>query len=72
MGSGGIFSGKPTVRKAKIPSGHRMILKAKTGNRKAAGKRDWWPAPPLAVPLTGRIRALARTRKSADVDQVGL
>ncbi|GGT77582.1 hypothetical protein GCM10010207_87440 [Streptomyces atratus] len=39
MGSGGIFSGKPTVRKAQLPSGHRMIQKAKAGSRKATGNR---------------------------------
>jgi hypothetical protein len=72
MGSGGIFSGKSTVRKAQLPSGHRMIQKAKAGSRKEAEKRDRRPAPPLAVPQNWPDTGTARTRKGADVDQVGL
>lgn len=72
MGSGGIFSGKPTARKAQLPSGNRMIQEAKAGSRKAAGNRGWWPAPPLAVPHNWPDTGPARTRKGADVDQVGL
>ena len=72
MGSGGSVSGQPTVRKAQLPSGHRMIQEAKAGSRKATGNRDWWPAPPLAVPHNWPDTGTARTRKGADVGQVGL
>jgi len=51
--------GKPTVRKARLPSGRRMAQEANAGGRKAAGNRDTigqllrWLSR-----ITGRIRAL--------------
>jgi hypothetical protein len=33
-------SGKPTVRKAQLPSGNKMVQEANAGGRKAAGTRE--------------------------------
>lgn len=65
--------GKPTVRKAQSRGGRRMVQEANAGGRKAAGNRDVMTAPSGGrLRITGRIRADARTRKGADVDQVSL
>jgi len=66
----GVVPGKPTVRKAQFPGGNRMTRQANAGGRKAAGTRDAWLAPPLAVPdnwpdtglVPGPERALTRVR----------
>jgi len=63
--------GKPTVRKAQLPSGNKMVQEANAGGRKAAGNRETTVGSSAGVfRITGRIRAAARTRKGADVDQV--
>jgi hypothetical protein len=48
--------GKPTVRKAQLPSGNRMTREANAGGRKAAGNRDikGWPSAGRSR-ITGRI-----------------
>jgi hypothetical protein len=38
MGSGTVVSGKPTVRKAELPSGRRMTQEANAGGRKGSRK----------------------------------
>ena len=66
----GRMPGKPTARKAQFPGGNRMTREANAGGRKAAGNRDAWLAPPLAVPdnwpdtglVPGPGRALTRVR----------
>jgi hypothetical protein len=45
----GRMPGKPTVRKAQLPGGNRMIRQANAGGRKAAGNRD-----KVAGPSAGR------------------
>jgi len=62
--------GKPTVRKAQLLGGRRMVRQANAGGRKASGKRDIMITPPVIVshnwPDTGECLA----RKGADADQV--
>jgi hypothetical protein len=67
-----MMPGRPTARKAQLPSGHRMTQEANAGSRKATGNRDVWPAPPLAVSYNRPDTGSARARKGADVGQVGL
>jgi hypothetical protein len=68
-----LASGKPTVRKAQLPSGNKMVQEANAGGRKAAGTREMLTDSSVGpLRITGRIRADARTRKGADVDQVSL
>ena len=58
-------AGRPTVRKAQLPSGRRMTQKANADGRKAAGNRrpqDRHP-PPGGLRITGRIRADARPER---------
>jgi len=60
LGSGTrVVTGKPTVRKAQLPSGNRMTREANAGGRKATGNRDMdgWPLR-RSFRITGRIRAL--------------
>jgi hypothetical protein len=63
------LAGKPTVRNAQLPGGHRMTKKRNAGGRKAAGTHDEQvSALPLMIvdnrPDTGPG---ARARKRADV-----
>lgn len=66
----GLWTGKPTVRKAQPLGGYGMVQEANAGSRKATGNRDDGPLSPAAVshnwPDTGSCPA----RKGADVDQV--
>jgi hypothetical protein len=39
LGSDGVIVGRPTVRKAQLPSGRRMTQEANVDGRKAAGNR---------------------------------
>jgi hypothetical protein len=39
LGSGEMVAGRPTVRKAQLPSGRRMTQEANADSRKAAGNR---------------------------------
>ncbi len=64
--------GRLTVRKAQFPSGNRMAQEANAGSRKAAGNRERRLVLHQFSRITGQIRALARTRKGADVGQVSL
>ena len=59
LGSGGSTAGRPTVRKAQVPSGRRRTQEANADGRKATGNRqphDSAP-PPNGCRITGRIRA---------------
>jgi hypothetical protein len=68
-----LMFGKPTVRKAQLPSGNKMVQEANAGGRKAPGNRETTADSFVGVSrITGRIRADARTCKGADVDQVSL
>ena len=63
------LAGKPTVRKAQFPSGHRMTKKRNAGGRKAAGNRV---GSISALPLMGVDNRPdtgpgVRARKRADV-----
>jgi hypothetical protein len=61
-------AGKPTARKAQLPSGHRMTRKPMPVAERQRETRDKVGGPSAARPaITGRIRASARTRKGADV-----
>ena len=40
LGSGGSTAGRPTVRKAELPSGRRMTQEANADGRKATGNRE--------------------------------
>lgn len=64
-------SGKSTARKAQLPSGNKMVQEANAGGRKEAGNRETTVGSSAGVfCITDRIRADARSRKGADVDQV--
>jgi hypothetical protein len=60
-------SGKPTVRKAQLPSGQRMTKKRTPAAERQQETGTLRLASPLASRITGRIRAHARTSKGADV-----
>ena len=73
LGSGRSWPGRPTARKAQLPSGNRMAQEANAGSRKETGTRGSMaglstgrPAQPSGYGCT------ARTRKAADVGQVSL
>jgi hypothetical protein len=66
-------SGKPTVRKAQLLSGRRMVQEANAGSRKETGNRERGADQSPAVPgQPAGYGHRARTRKGADVDQVSL
>ena len=68
-----MVSGKPTARKPQLPSGNKMVQVANAGSRKATGNQEMLTDSSVGpLWITGRIRAGARTRKGADVDQVSL
>jgi hypothetical protein len=62
--------GKPTVREAQLPGGHRMVQQANAGGRKATGNRDAWLFPSAAVSHNWPDTGACLARKGADVDQV--
>lgn len=64
--------GKPTVRKAQLLGGRRMVQQANAGGRKAAGKRDSTIAPPAVVSYNWPDTGVCLARKGADVDWVSL
>src|SRR6202022_1052060 len=59
-------TGKPTVRKAQLPSGHRMTRKRMPVAERRQETGTSWLALRRPSRATGRIRAHARTRKGAD------
>ena len=69
-----VSAGRPTVRKAQLPSGRRKTQEANAdtpkGDRKP-GTRVSAP-PPNGSRITGRIRVWCPARKGADVGQVSL
>ena len=67
-----VWGYKPTAKKAQSPSKGRMTWEANAGGRKATGNRGKQPALRRSPRTTGRIRAVARTRKGADAGQVSL
>lgn len=46
----GPWPGRPTVRKAQLPSGNRMAQEANAGSRKATGTRGMMTTSPLVAP----------------------
>ena len=60
-------AGKPTARKAQLPSGQRMTKKRTPAAERQRETGTRWPALRRSSRISGRIRAAARTRKGADV-----
>ena len=57
-------AGRPTVRKAQLPSGRRMTKEAKADSRKATGNRGRFAGTSAGGSrITGRIRADARPER---------
>jgi hypothetical protein len=64
--------GKPTVRRARLPGGNRMVQEANASSRKEPGKRQPQGGASAIGPHNRLDTGMCLARKGADVDQVSL
>ena len=73
LGSGVMMAGRPTVRKAQLPSGRRMTQEANADGRKATGNREPRIGPSAEwLPHNWSDTGGCPARKGADVGLVSL